>query len=24
VPGLNNSVMPWKIAKDGKVTNGLA
>jgi sulfane dehydrogenase subunit SoxC len=24
VPGLNNSVMPWRIAKDGKVTNGLA
>jgi hypothetical protein len=24
VPGLNNSIMPWKIAKDGKVTNGLA
>jgi hypothetical protein len=24
VPGLDNSVMPWKIAKDGKVTNGLA
>ena len=24
VPGLNNSVMPWKIANDGKVTNGLA
>jgi hypothetical protein len=24
VPGLNNSVMPWKIAKDGSVTNGLA
>jgi hypothetical protein len=23
VPGLNNSVMPWKIAKDGKVTNGV-
>jgi sulfane dehydrogenase subunit SoxC len=24
VPGLDNSVMPWKIAKDGGVTNGLA
>jgi sulfane dehydrogenase subunit SoxC len=24
VPGLNNSVMPWRIAKDGSVTNGLA
>ena len=24
VPGLDNSVMPWKIAKDGMVTNGLA
>jgi hypothetical protein len=24
VPGLNNSIMPWRIAKDGKVTNGLA
>ncbi|HKA52508.1 MAG TPA: molybdopterin-dependent oxidoreductase [Candidatus Binatia bacterium] len=24
VPGLDNSVMPWRIAKDGKVTNGLA
>jgi sulfane dehydrogenase subunit SoxC len=24
VPGLDNSVMPWKIAKDGTVTNGLA
>jgi sulfane dehydrogenase subunit SoxC len=24
VPGLDNSVMPWKIAKDGSVTNGLA
>jgi sulfane dehydrogenase subunit SoxC len=24
VPGLNNSIMPWKIAKDGMVTNGLA
>jgi sulfane dehydrogenase subunit SoxC len=24
VPGLDNSVMPWKIAKDGKVTNGYA
>jgi hypothetical protein len=24
VPGLDNSVMPWKIAKDGKVTNGFA
>src|SRR5712672_4040073 len=24
VPGLDNSIMPWKIAKDGKVTNGLA
>src|SRR3979490_1644231 len=24
VPGLNNSILPWKIAKDGKVTNGLA
>ena len=24
VPGLDNSVMPWQIAKDGSVTNGLA
>ena len=24
VPGLDNSIMPWKIAKDGKVTNGFA
>jgi sulfane dehydrogenase subunit SoxC len=24
VPGTDNSVMPWKIAKDGSVTNGLA
>src|SRR5215510_12659149 len=24
VPGLDNSIMPWKIAKDGGVTNGLA
>src|SRR5919109_3509697 len=24
VPGLDNSAMPWKIAKDGSVTNGLA
>ena len=24
VPGLDNSVMPWKIAGDGSVTNGLA
>jgi sulfane dehydrogenase subunit SoxC len=24
VPGLDNSVMPWKISKDGSVTNGLA
>ena len=24
VPGLDNSVMPWKINKDGSVTNGLA
>ena len=24
VPGLDNSVMPWRIAKDGSVTNGLA
>ena len=24
LPGLDNSVMPWKIAKDGSVTNGLA
>jgi sulfane dehydrogenase subunit SoxC len=24
VPGLDNSVMPWKIAKDGSITNGLA
>ena len=23
-PGLNNTIMPWKIAKDGSVTNGLA
>jgi sulfane dehydrogenase subunit SoxC len=23
-PGLNNTVMPWKIAKDGSVSNGLA
>jgi len=24
VPGLDNSVMPWKINRDGSVTNGLA
>jgi len=24
VPGLDNSIMPWKIAGDGTVTNGLA
>jgi sulfane dehydrogenase subunit SoxC len=24
VPGLDNSVQPWKIAKDGSVTNGFA
>jgi sulfane dehydrogenase subunit SoxC len=24
VPGLDNSVMPWRIARDGKVTNGFA
>jgi sulfane dehydrogenase subunit SoxC len=24
VPGLDNSVMPWRIGKDGSVTNGLA
>ena len=24
VPGLNNTIMPWKIASDGSVTNGLA
>jgi hypothetical protein len=24
VPGLDNSIMPWKIARDGMVTNGLA
>jgi sulfane dehydrogenase subunit SoxC len=24
VPGLDNSIMPWKIARDGSVTNGLA
>jgi len=24
VPGLDNSVMPWKIARDGSITNGLA
>jgi len=24
VPGLDNSVMPWRIAGDGKVTNGFA
>ena len=24
VPGLDNSVMPWKVASDGSVTNGLA
>jgi sulfane dehydrogenase subunit SoxC len=24
VPGLDNSVMPWKIARDGSVTNGFA
>jgi sulfane dehydrogenase subunit SoxC len=24
VPGLDNSVMPWRIARDGMVTNGLA
>jgi sulfane dehydrogenase subunit SoxC len=23
-PGLNNTIMPWKIASDGSVTNGLA
>jgi len=23
-PGTNNTIMPWKIAKDGSVTNGLA
>jgi sulfane dehydrogenase subunit SoxC len=22
--GLNNSIMPWKVANDGKITNGLA
>jgi sulfane dehydrogenase subunit SoxC len=24
MPGLDNSVMPWKVARDGSVTNGLA
>ena len=24
MPGLDNSVMPWKIARDGSITNGLA
>src|SRR5262245_31198279 len=24
VPGLDNTIQPWKIAKDGSVTNGLA
>jgi sulfane dehydrogenase subunit SoxC len=24
VPGLDNSIMPWKIARDGSATNGLA
>ena len=24
VPGLDNSIMPWKIARDGSVSNGLA
>jgi sulfane dehydrogenase subunit SoxC len=24
VPGNNNTIMPWKIARDGSVTNGLA
>ena len=24
VPGLDNSVQPWRIAKDGSVTNGFA
>lgn len=24
VPGLDNSVMPWRIASDGSITNGLA
>ena len=24
VPGLDNSIMPWRIASDGSVTNGLA
>jgi sulfane dehydrogenase subunit SoxC len=24
VPGTNNTIMPWKIASDGSVTNGLA
>ena len=24
VPGLDNSVMPWKVARDGSITNGLA
>jgi sulfane dehydrogenase subunit SoxC len=23
-PGTNNTIMPWKIAKDGSVANGLA
>ena len=23
-PGLNNTIMPWKIAADGSVTNGIA
>jgi hypothetical protein len=24
VPGLDNSIQPWKIASDGSVTNGNA
>jgi len=24
VPGLDNSIQPWRIAKDGSVTNGNA
>ena len=24
VPGLDNTIQPWKIASDGSVTNGLA
>jgi hypothetical protein len=24
VPGLDNTIQPWKIGRDGSVTNGLA